>query len=281
MGRKRRGEAPSKVCLYSAPATERVTADRPSVAATRDRVPHISLVFREMWDTTVLDAQLCRLSSRLPRRAVGPEESWAGLFKEMKNPTVRQPLPVTLLPFPCHPDRSEAERRDLRFRGSLVETRNTIRKQNLDQAARGCDLEDQVTGFLYRQQNLGCPTSRSFFARCGIPRHSTRNSIGVMRSEAGLSRRAVERSAVSRKPSRVLSGFVSGHDLSRAIKTTNDEGFSPCGNPVLSEGYGLQAVHNCSAMNPALAAEGCNSFEITLFAQTLIPATRTFVTKVN
>src|ERR1700730_7654700 len=102
MGRKRRGEAPSKVCLYSAPATERVTADRPSVAATRDRVPHISLVFREMWDTTVLDAQLCRLSSRLPRRAVGPEESWAGLFKEMKNPTVRQPLPVTLLPFPCH-----------------------------------------------------------------------------------------------------------------------------------------------------------------------------------
>jgi hypothetical protein len=25
------------------------------------------------------------------------------------------------LPFPCHPDRSEAERRDLRFRGPFVE----------------------------------------------------------------------------------------------------------------------------------------------------------------
>jgi hypothetical protein len=27
----------------------------------------------------------------------------------------------------------------------------------------------------------------------------------------------------------------------------------------LSEGYGLQAVHNCCVMNPALAAEGCYS----------------------
>ena len=27
----------------------------------------------------------------------------------------------------------------------------------------------------------------------------------------------------------------------------------------LSEGYGLQAVHNCCVMNPALAAEGSSS----------------------
>jgi hypothetical protein len=27
-----------------------------SVPAAEDRVPHIALVFREMWDTTVLDA---------------------------------------------------------------------------------------------------------------------------------------------------------------------------------------------------------------------------------
>jgi hypothetical protein len=34
--------------------------DRPPVRAIEARVPHISLVFREMWDTTVLDAQLYR-----------------------------------------------------------------------------------------------------------------------------------------------------------------------------------------------------------------------------
>ena len=88
-------------------------------------------------------------------------------------------------------------------------------------------------------------------------------------------------SPISPKPSWLLSGFVSGHDFSRAVKAPNEEGFSPCGNPILSEGYGLQAVHNCCVTNPALAAEGCNSFEITLFAQTLISATRTFVRKVN
>jgi hypothetical protein len=46
---------------------------------------------------------------------------------------------------------------------------------------------------------------------------------------------AVERSAVFRKPSwvpLVLSGFVSGHDFSRAVKAANDEGFSPCGSSV-------------------------------------------------
>ena len=30
-------------------------------------------------------------------------------------------------------------------------------------------------------------------------------------------------------------------------------------NLALFEGYGLQAVHNCCVMNPALAAEGCYS----------------------
>ena len=48
-------------------------------------------------------------------------------------------------------------------------------------------------------------------------------------------RSAVERSAVSPKPSwvpSVLSGFVSGHDFSRAIKPANEEGFSPCGSSV-------------------------------------------------
>jgi hypothetical protein len=34
--------------------------DRVSYTGNRGRVPHISLVFREMWDTTVLDPQLYR-----------------------------------------------------------------------------------------------------------------------------------------------------------------------------------------------------------------------------
>jgi hypothetical protein len=39
----------------------------------------------------------------------------------------------------------------------------------------------KMTNIRYRQQKLGCPTSRSFFARCGIPRYSTSNSVGVIR----------------------------------------------------------------------------------------------------
>jgi hypothetical protein len=33
--------------------------------------------------------------------------------------------------------------------------------------------------FLHRQQEIGCPTSRWFFARCGIPQYSTCHSIGA------------------------------------------------------------------------------------------------------
>jgi hypothetical protein len=193
-GQKRRGEASSTVCLSYVPLT-------------KPRVPHISLVFREMWDTTVLHVQFCRLSRLHP-------------FQENEKRRGPASLSMEPSPLPCHPDRSEAQRRDLRLREPFVEM---------------------------------------FFDRA-------------------------ERSAVSRNPSLVPqapSGLVSGHGFSRAIKAANDEGFSPCGNPVLSEGYGLQAVHNCCVMNPALAAEGCNSFAITLFAQTRIPATRTFARKVN
>jgi hypothetical protein len=51
-----------------------------------------------------------------------PEESWAcGPPKVMKNTLVRHPLSLEPLPLPCHPDRSEAERRDLRFRRPFVE----------------------------------------------------------------------------------------------------------------------------------------------------------------
>ncbi len=38
----------------------------------------------------------------------------------MKNASVRQLLSMEPLPFPCHPDRSEAERRDLRFYGPFL-----------------------------------------------------------------------------------------------------------------------------------------------------------------
>jgi hypothetical protein len=79
-------------------------------------VPHISLVVREMWDTASLDAQLCRLSSR-------PEESWAcGPPKVIKNASVRHPLSMEPLPFPCHPDRSEPG-----FPATLCQTRPRVR----------------------------------------------------------------------------------------------------------------------------------------------------------
>jgi hypothetical protein len=50
-------------------------------------------------------------------------------------------------------------------------------------------------------------------------------------------------------------GFVSGHD------------FTACGKTHFSEGYGLQSVRKCLAMNPALAAEGRFLFEAALFPQ--------------
>jgi hypothetical protein len=40
-------------------------------------------------------------------------------------------------------------------------------------------------------------------------------------------------------------GSVSGHDFTGCVKLA------------LVEGYGLQAVHNCCVVDPALAAEGC------------------------
>jgi hypothetical protein len=48
--------------LDSNPLSPLVINERFSVPATEDRVPHISLVLREMWDTTVLDAQFHRLT---------------------------------------------------------------------------------------------------------------------------------------------------------------------------------------------------------------------------
>jgi hypothetical protein len=40
--------------------------------------------------------------------------------QDNENASVRHPLSMEPLPFPCHPDRSEAERRDLRFRGPFL-----------------------------------------------------------------------------------------------------------------------------------------------------------------
>src|SRR5271156_4763740 len=55
---------------------------------------------------------------------------------------------------------NQGQPRDLQFRGPLVETRNSMLKQNchLEQATRGCELEDQMSGFLY--QTTVPPTGR-------------------------------------------------------------------------------------------------------------------------
>jgi hypothetical protein len=51
------------------------------------------------------------LSSRVLDGPGGPP-------KQMKNASVRQPLSMSRWPLLCHPDRSEAKRRDLRFYGT-------------------------------------------------------------------------------------------------------------------------------------------------------------------
>ena len=62
------------------------------------------------------------------------------------------------------------------------------------------------------------------------------------------------RPSVAFKQAAEKRGFVSGHD------------FRGCGKIALSEGYGLQAVHNSGVMNPALAAEGRYSFRNRTFS---------------
>jgi hypothetical protein len=196
VGRQRRGEAPSTVCLFLPPS--------PGLTKERVGTRHSS-----RFESAANRTQPSPLSSRLPRPAVGPEESW--VTKNISDPATTfiepEPFPLSSRAYPdfllhrshrrplmwfslkrttCSRPKPQlstgnpGEPRDLQFRGPLVETRNTMLKQNchLEQATRGCELEDQMTGFLYRQQRMGWATSRSFFARCGIPRHSTRNSVG-------------------------------------------------------------------------------------------------------
>jgi hypothetical protein len=56
--------------------------------------------------------------------------------------------------------------------------------------------------------------------------------------------------------------FVSGHD------------FAGCGKTHLLEGYGLQAVRKCFAMNPALATEGYLPLQRGLFRSLFSPRVR-------
>ena len=57
-----------------------------------------------------------------------------------------------------------------------------------------------------------------------------------------------------------FSGFVTGHDFSRADKPIKPMGFSPCGNALEkmagTEGYGLQPVHKLLKIPRALAPVG-------------------------
>ena len=72
------------------------------------------------------------------------------------------PLPATVLSLSTpSPLSSRAKPRDLQSRSIGNQSHSWKR----------------VPAFCHYSE-AGCPTSRSFFARCGIPRHSTRNSIG-------------------------------------------------------------------------------------------------------
>jgi hypothetical protein len=99
--------------------TEAATLDRKSGEADLSRRavegPAVPRTFLETRNTIVKqNCHLARPGAPWDRRSHGPP-------KVMKNASVRHPLFMEPLPFPCHPDRSEAERRDLRFRGPFVE----------------------------------------------------------------------------------------------------------------------------------------------------------------
>jgi hypothetical protein len=75
----------------------------------------------------------------VPRRAVGPEKSWAcGPHREMKNVSVQQPRSMKPLPFPLS---SRAKSRDLQFRGPFVETLKFVLKQKCHLACSGVPWE--------------------------------------------------------------------------------------------------------------------------------------------
>jgi hypothetical protein len=98
-----------------------------------------------------------------------PEESWAcGPPKVMKNASDRHPLSREPFPFPCHPDRSEAERRDLRFRGPFVEM-FFDRAQRSEEPAPACR---GICGLFYTPSLLPLSHSPKPFplTNCEIPR---------------------------------------------------------------------------------------------------------------
>jgi hypothetical protein len=99
VGRKRWGEAPSKVCLFSRPSTN-------------PRVPYISLVFREMWDTTALDGQLSRSgnnsrSKHLSSRPENAEQRDLRSIPAMENAAVRPPPSIEAATLVGRQNRSE------------------------------------------------------------------------------------------------------------------------------------------------------------------------------
>jgi hypothetical protein len=101
-----------------------------------------------------------------------------------------------------------------------------------------------------------------------------------------ISGRDISRSALRSWDKRLfprMRCFVSGHSFRRrpALRNWNKRHFLEClalyrgtTSPAakklaLSEGYGLQAAHNCCVMTPALAAEGRVFLEIALCPQPL------------
>jgi hypothetical protein len=173
MGRKRRGEAPSTVCLFLTPA--------PLSSPTG--------VAMSLWPT------------QGDEKRIGPATALYGTVALSFVIPTRISCHVALDKIACAPF-SQGKAHEVRPR------------HQVPQEIRGSEAEGSA-----------------------VPRTSLGNVEHYPQTKLSSrpERSAVERSAVFRKPSwfpLVFSGFVSGHDFSRAVKAATDEGFSPCGSSV-------------------------------------------------
>ena len=112
--------------------------------------------------------------SRLRRMKLQPErrESIPKLRpvqSNLKSASVQQPLFMEPLPFPLS---SRAKPRDLQFRGLLLETLNTILKQNchLDRTRISCHaaLETTTCAAFSKESRMKCANATKFHRKSGV-----------------------------------------------------------------------------------------------------------------
>jgi hypothetical protein len=130
----------------------------------------------------------------------------------------------------CHPDRSEAERRDLLF---LSRFSRSLKAQLLPRPADPRSFYRFLSSDLARGRDIALLDRRTTGAvpapdfKSGEAGFQTRENtpVSILRALALVAGRPCTRARLYRL--RKNSCFVSGHDFSRAVKSHSYEGFSP------------------------------------------------------